>query len=115
MCLCRQTLQVVDESRSAVFGILVVAPDVNCLFRANFLAIAAEDASELVDLEHKGIAVSLLILARYEFDAVRRAHGRTKPACDAFRLSRFSGQHAMRSTPTRRDRSFLFRILGGDL
>ena len=56
--LRHQPLEVVDETLAAVLGVLVVPADVDRLFRADFLAVAAEDAAELVDLEHERIAVA---------------------------------------------------------
>src|SRR5579863_2405152 len=61
--LGHQTLEIVHESVAAVFGVLVVAPDVDCLFGAHFLAIPAEDAAELVNLEHQRVPVPVFVLA----------------------------------------------------
>src|SRR5688572_22629282 len=87
MRLCHQALEVVHESFTAVLRVLVVPAYVNRLFRTDFLAVAAEDAAELVDLEHERIAIALLILAGHELDAIRRADRRTEPARHAFRLA----------------------------
>src|ERR1700691_6050717 len=80
MRLRHQSLEVVHEPVAAVFGVLVVAPDVDRLFGADFLAIAAEDAPELVDLEHQRVAVALFVLARDQLDAIGRADRGTQSA-----------------------------------
>src|SRR5437867_7509538 len=66
MCLRRQPLEIVDKPVARVFRVLVVHADVDRLFGAHFLAVAAEDAAELVDLVDQGIAVTLFVLARSE-------------------------------------------------
>src|SRR6185436_1316734 len=76
MRLIHQPLQIVDESLAAVLRVLVMPSDVNRLFGAHLLAVTAEDAPELVDLEHERIAIAFLVLAGNELDAVGRAHGR---------------------------------------
>src|SRR6266850_6133140 len=72
MRLRHQPLQVVDEAFARVLRVFVVPPDVNRLLGADFLTVAAEDATELIDLEHQWIAVPLLIFAGHQLDAVRR-------------------------------------------
>src|SRR5687768_6707736 len=111
MRLCGEALEVVHEPRAAVFGVLVVATDVNRLFRAHLLTIAAEDASELVDLVDEGVAIPFLVFTGNELDAIRRTDLRTEPARHALRLSGFVGEHAVRAAPPPRDRLFLLRIL----
>src|ERR1700687_1462857 len=96
--LIHQTLQVVDEAFPAILGILVMASDVDRLFRTNFLAKAAEDATKLVDLEDERVAVALLVLARYQLDAVRRTDRRTESTGDTSRFSGLGGQHPVRAT-----------------
>src|SRR5688572_20304649 len=99
MRLCGEALEVVHEPRAAVFGVLVVATDVNRLFRAHLLTIAAEDASELVDLVDEGVAIPFLVFTGNELDAIRRTDLRTEPARHALRLSGFVGEHAVRAAP----------------
>src|SRR6202022_3542109 len=111
--LIHQALQVVHKAVPAVLGILVVAPDVDRLFRANLLTVAAEDAAKLVDLEDERVAVSLFVFARHQLDAIRGTDSRTKSAGHAFRFSGFGGQHSVSAAPARRDRRFLLGILGG--
>src|SRR3954452_15657969 len=76
MRLRHKALEIVDEALAAVLRVLVVPADVDRFLRADFLAVAAEDAAELVDLEYERIAVALLVFTRHELDAVRRADGR---------------------------------------
>src|SRR5678815_990764 len=109
--LCHQPLEIVDEPLAAVLRVLVVPTDVDRFLRTHFLAVAAEDAAELVDLEHERVAVALLVLTRHELDAVRGADGRAQPARDALRLAGFRRQHAMRAAPALRDGLLLLRIL----
>src|SRR5690606_26386277 len=101
--------------RPAVLRVLVVTAQVNGLLRTHLLAVAAEDAAELVNLEDQGIAVPFLVFARNQLDAVRRAHRRTQPAGDALGLARLRREHAVSSTPPGRDLPLLLRILHGDL
>src|SRR4051812_16030775 len=115
MGLRHQPLEVVHEALAGVFRVLVVPANVDRLLRTHFLAVAAEDAAELVDLEHQRIAVALLVLARHQLDAVGRTDGRAQPARDAFRLAVLGREHAMRAAPPLADRFLLLRILGGDL
>jgi hypothetical protein len=65
-----QALEVVDEAIARVFGVLVVHADVNRLFRTHLLAVAAEDATEFVDLVDQRVAVPLVVFAGYQLDAV---------------------------------------------
>src|SRR6267143_4833526 len=109
--LIHQALQVVDKALPAILGILVVAPDVDRLFRADLLAVAAEDAAKLVDLENQRVAVAFLVLAWHQLDAVRRTDCRTKSTRYAFRLSGLGRQHSVRAAPARRDWRFLLGIL----
>src|SRR5688572_8728928 len=88
MGLRDEPLEIVDESVATVLRVLVVAADVNRFFRADFLAVAAEDAAELVDLEHERIAIALLVLPGHELDAICRAHRRAEPARDTLGLAR---------------------------
>src|SRR5687768_3785689 len=115
MGLRHQALQIVDETRATVLGILVVPADVDRLLRAHLLAVAAEDAAEFIDLEDERIPIPLLVLPRHELDAVGGAHGRTQTAGDALRLPRLGGQHAMRSPPPGRELPLLVGILERDL
>src|ERR1700687_3612536 len=85
--LIHQALQVVNKSVPAILGILVVAPDVDRLLRANLLAVAAEDAAKLVDLENERVAVAFLVLAGHQLDAVRWTHRRTESTRYAFRFA----------------------------
>src|SRR5437762_4918340 len=111
MRLIHKPLQIVDESLATVLGVLVVPPDVNGLLGADFLTVAAKDATELVDLEHQRIAIPFLVLARHELDAVGRTYGRTETTGDASRLARLRRQHAMGAAPARRDRRFFLGVL----
>src|SRR5881394_4442793 len=107
MCLRRQPLEIVDKPVARVFRVLVVHADMNRLFGAHFLAVAAEDAAELVDLVDQRIAVSRFVLARYELDAIRRANLRAQSAGDALGAALLVGEHAMRAPPARRERPVL--------
>src|SRR5437016_7375696 len=111
MGLRHQPLEVVDEPFAAVFRILIVPPDVDRLFRAHLLAIAAENAAELVDLEDEWIAVAVLVLTWNELDAIRRAYRWAQTAGDAFGFAVFGREHTVRAPPPRRERPFLFRVL----
>src|SRR6185312_66231 len=97
--LRHQPLEVVNETLAAVFRVLIVPSDVDRFLRAHLLAVAAEDATELVDLEHERVAVAVLVLTRHELDAIGRAHRRTESARDALGLAVFSRQHAVRPAP----------------
>ena len=115
MRLCRQPLEVVDEAVTRVLGVLVVHADVDRFFGAHFLAVAAEDAAELVDLVDQRIAVALFILARHELDAVRGTDLRAESARDAFRPALLVGEHAMGAAPAGGERPVLGRFLLGIL
>src|SRR5205085_5198922 len=115
MRLRHHPLQVVDELFAAVFGVLVMPSQVDRLFRADLLAIAAEDAAELIDLEHERIPIAILVLTRNELDAVRWTYRRTQTAGDALRFAVFGREHAMCAAPARRERPLLLRILVRDL
>src|SRR6185437_3341573 len=69
--LGHQPLEIVDEPFPAVFRILIMTADVDGLLGAHLLAVAAEDAPELVDLEYQRISIAMLILTRHELDAIR--------------------------------------------
>src|SRR5665213_4329309 len=111
MRLRRQALEVVDETLATVLGILVVPSEVDRLLRADFLAVAAEDAPELINLEHERKAIPFLVFARHELDAVGRADLRAEPTRDALRLSRLVREHPVRAAPARRERPLHLRIL----
>src|SRR5262247_1822517 len=86
-------------------------PDVNRFFGAYFLAIAAEHTTELVDLVDQRIAVALLVLPRYQLDAVGGADLRAQPAGDALGAPLLVGEHAVRAAPARRERPVLAALL----
>src|SRR5262245_41863677 len=111
MCLRHQALEVVDESFAAVFRVLVMPADVDRLFRADLLTVAAEDAAELVDLEDERIAIALLVFAGHELDAVGWTHRGTQSTRHAFRLAVFGREHAVCATPARRQRTLLVGVL----
>src|SRR6476646_3792859 len=111
MRLRHQPLEVVHEPFAAVFRILIMPADVDRFLRANLLTIAAENAPKLVDLEQQGIAIALLVFARYELDAVRWTHRWTETAGDALRLAVLRREHTVRSAPTWRERPLLLGVL----
>src|ERR1043166_5180902 len=119
MRLRRQALEIVDEAVARVLGVLVVHADVNCFLRAHFLAVAAEDAAELVNLVNQRIAVALLVLAGNELDAVRGTDLRAQSARHTLRSALLVGEHPVRAAPARGERPvlrrFLLRVLHGDL
>src|SRR6267143_2517063 len=82
---------------------------------AHFLAVAAEDAAELVDLVDQRITVALFILARHELDAVGGTNLGAEPARHAFRPALLVGEHAMRAAPAGGQRPVLGRLLLGIL
>src|SRR3989442_1270836 len=94
-----QALQVVHEPVARVLGVLVVDAHVDGFLGADLLAIAAEDAAELVDLVDQGVAVALLVLARHQLDAVGGADLRAQAARYALRAPLLVGQHAVRAAP----------------
>src|SRR4051812_48924211 len=102
MRLSHEALEVVDEPFARVLRVLVVPPHVDRFLRADFLAVAAEDAAELVDLEHERITISLLVLTGHELDAVGRTHRGAQAAGDALRLAILRGEHPVRAAPARR-------------
>src|SRR5688572_22503501 len=115
MRLRHEPLEVVHEPFTAVLRVLVVPPDVNRFLGTHFLTVPAENAAELVDLEHERISVALLVLARHELDAVRGTHGRAQPARHTLGLAVLRREHSVRAAPARRERPFFLRILHGDL
>ena len=82
-------------------------------------AVAAKHAAELVDLVDQRITVALLVFARHELDAVRRADLGAQAARDALGPSLLVGEHAVRAAPARCERPVLaalfLRILHGHL
>src|ERR1043165_5332660 len=80
MHLGAQPLEVIDEAVAAVLRVLVVHADVDRFFGADFLAVAAEDAAEFVDLIDQRIAIAGFVLARDQLDAVGGADLRAYPA-----------------------------------
>src|SRR5688572_27294350 len=110
MRLRHQALEVVDVSLAAVLRVLEMAADVDRFLGTDLLAIAAENAAELVDLEQERIAIALLVLARNQLDAIRRTDRRAESAGDALRLAVLGREHAMRSPPARRERLLLLRV-----
>ena len=99
MDLGAEPLEIVDETVPAVFGVLVVDPDVNRLLGADFLAVAAEDAAELVNLLDQRIPVALGILTGNQFDAVGRADLGAEPAGHALGPALLVGHHAVGTPP----------------
>ena len=59
MILLHQTIEIVDEAITGVLGVLEVLSHVDGLDGTHFLAHAAEDAAELVDLVYDGVPVAL--------------------------------------------------------
>src|SRR5690348_12404097 len=115
MRLRHEPLEVVDEALAAVLGVLVVPADVDRFLRADFLAVAAEDAAEFVDLEQQRIAVALLVLTRHQLDAVGGADGGAEPARDALGLAVLGREHAVRAAPSLADGLLLLGVLRGHL
>src|SRR6266513_62738 len=111
MCLSAQPLEIVHEPVARVLRVLVMHPDVDRLFGAHLLAVAAEDAAELVDLVDQRIAVAVLVLSRHELDAVRRADLGTQAAGDALGASLLVGEHAVRPAPARGESPVLAALL----
>src|SRR5712671_3914691 len=100
MGLIHQPLQVVHEALATILRILVVAAHVDRLFGTNLLTVAAEDAAELVNLEHERISVPFLVLSGNELDAVRQTHRRTEAARYAARLASLGREHSVRPAPS---------------
>ena len=71
MFLATETLQIIHKSIALVLGVFEMNADVNCFLRADFLTIAAEDATEFVNLVNEGYSITLFILTWDEFDAIR--------------------------------------------
>src|SRR5262245_65771545 len=107
MRLRHEPLEVVDEPFTTVLRVLIVPANVNRFLRANLLAVPAEDAAELVDLEHERVAISLFVLAGDQLDAIGRAHRGAQTARDALGLAVFRREHAVRAAPPRRERPLL--------
>src|SRR5690349_4843109 len=99
-----QPLQIVDEAVARVLGVFVMHADVNRLFGADFLAVTAEHAAELVDLVDQRVAVAVLVLPRHELDAVGGTDLRAQAAGDALGAALLVGQHAVCAAPALRDR-----------
>src|SRR5689334_6744877 len=99
MRLIHQALQIVNEPFAAVLRVLVMPSEVDRLLGTNFLAVPAENATELVDLEHEWVAVPFLVLAGHQLDAVGGTHRRTKSAGNTTSLAGLGGEHAMRAAP----------------
>src|SRR5205823_7120075 len=112
-------LPILHEPVPRVLRVLVVHAHVDRLLGAYLLAVAAKHAAELVDLVDQRIAVALLVFARHELDAVRRADLGAQAARDALGPSLRIGEHAVRAAPARRERPVLaalfLRILHGHL
>src|SRR5687768_14592634 len=104
MRLRHQPLEIVHEPVAAVFRVLVMPAYVNRLFGTHFLAVATEDAAELVDLEHQRVPIAFLVLAGHQLDAVRRTHGGAQSARDALRLPVLRREHAVCAAPAWRER-----------
>src|SRR2546423_14362503 len=102
--LIHQALQIVNESFTAVFRVLVMPTEVDRFLGTNFLAVPAENATELIDLEHQRVTIPFLVLSWLELDAVGGPYRRTKSARDPARLARLSREHALRAAPARCDR-----------
>src|SRR6185437_7094727 len=101
MRLRHKSFQIVHMPFSAVLRVLVVLSDVDRVFRAHFLTVPAEYATEFVDLEHERVPVSVLVLAGHELDAIRRTDARAEAARYAARLAVFLGKHPVSSAPAR--------------
>src|SRR5256885_813901 len=111
MCLSAQPLEIVHEPVARVLRVLVMHPDVDRLLGAHLLAVAAEDAAELVDLVDQRIAVAVFVLSRHELDAVRRADLGTQAAGDTLGAPLLVGEHAVRPAPARGEGPVLAALL----
>src|SRR5438876_3112154 len=98
-----QALEVVHEPVARVLRVLVVDADVDRLLGTDLLAVAAEHATELVDLVDQRVAVPLLVLPGHELDAVGGADLRAEPAGDALGAPLLVGEHPVRAAPAPRD------------
>src|SRR2546422_3441725 len=107
MRLRAQALEIVDEAIARELRVLEVHAHVDRLLGADFLAVPAEYATELVDLVDQGVAVALLVLPRHELDAVGGADLGAQPAGDAFGAPLLVGEHAVGAAPARRERPVL--------
>src|SRR2546425_1393757 len=94
-----EAFQIVHEAIARILGVLVVHAHVDGLFGADLLAVAAEDAAELVDLVNQRIPVALLILAGDQLDAVGGADLRAQAARHALGPALLVGKHAVRAAP----------------
>ena len=106
-----QTLEIVDEPLATVLGGLVVDSKMYRFDRADFLAVAAEDAAELVDLVDRRISLAVFIFRGDQLDTVRRTDRRTEPAGHALGPPVFMHRHAVRTTHAGRQLVFLLGIL----
>src|SRR2546423_1867123 len=99
--LIHQALQIVNESFAAVFRVLVMPTEVDRFLGTNLLAVPAENATELIDLEHQRVTIPFLVLSWHELDTVGGTYGRTKSARNTAGFSCLSREHAMRAAPAR--------------
>src|SRR6266550_62853 len=113
MGLRAQPLEIVHEAIARVLGVLVVHAHVDRFLGADLLAVAAEDAAELVDLVDERVAIALLVLPRHQLDAVGGADLRAEPARDALGPSLLVGEHAVRPAPPGGDRPVLAAFFFG--
>jgi hypothetical protein len=115
MILLHETVQIIHEPLSSIFGVLEVDPHVDGLHRTDLLAHPAEDAPELVDLINDGIPVALIILPTHEPDAVRGANRGAKPAGHTLGSAVGVNLHPVGASPTRGEVGPFFRVLERDL
>ena len=101
MILFHEAIEVIDEALPSVFGILEVDADVDRFDRADLLTHSAEDAPELVDLVHDGIAVPLVIFPTDKADAIRRTHRGAQTTGYTLGPSVCVNFHPMRPAPAR--------------
>src|SRR5690606_15707638 len=114
-----EPLQVIDEPVPAVLRVLVVLAHVDGLFGADFLAVAAEDAAEFVDLVDQRVPVPVLVFPRHQLDAVGGTDLGAEAAGHALGAPLLVGEHPVRAAPPGRERpgaahvtgALLFRIL----
>src|SRR4051794_39520352 len=101
MILRHQAIEIIDETLARVFRILEILSDVDRLDRTYFLAHAAEDAAELVDLVDNRIPISLIVLAGHQPNAIRRTNRRAQAARNALRTTVRMCRHDVRAAPAR--------------